>query len=204
MKSNVMPTSSQAKPSPASLRRRVTLRLCYAAMGVALLAVCSWISVPFFAVPFTMQTFAVCFVVGLMGTKWGFVTILAYIGLGALGVPVFSGFGGGVGTLIGVTGGYIVGFLATALVAGPLYRLAKDNLVWGFLAMLAGIVACYILGTLWSMFVAGNFTWQGLGSALLACVAPFVAFDMGKIVLAQLLLKRLKPLVARSLAEPAK
>ena len=139
------------------------------------------------------------YVVGLLGTKWGFVTILAYIGLGALGVPVFSGFGGGVGKLIGVTGGYIVGFLATALVAGPLLRMAKDNLVWGFLSMLAGLTVCYLFGTLWFMFVAGNFTWQGFGSALLACVAPFVAFDMAKIVLAQFLLKRLKPLVAKSL-----
>jgi len=194
-----MQTQSQSKSSSASIRRRVTLRLCYAAMGVALLAICSWISVPFFSVPFTMQTFAVFFVVGLLGTKWGFVTILAYIGLGALGVPVFSGFGGGVGQLIGVTGGYIVGFLIAALVSGPLCRLAKDNLLWNYLAMLAGLIVCYLFGTLWFTFVAGTFTWAGFGSALMLCVVPFLAFDMAKLLLAQFLLRRLKPLVNRSL-----
>ena len=79
------------------------------AMGVALTAVCSWISIPL-TVPFTMQTFAVCLVTALFGLKRGLWTVVCYMILGAVGAPVFSGFKGGISVLLGPTGGYIVGF----------------------------------------------------------------------------------------------
>jgi len=198
MKTETVKTQPDTAKS-TSTRKRITLRLCYAAMGVALMAVCSWISVPFFTIPFTMQTFAVFFVIGLLGTKWGVMAILAYVGLGAAGVPVFAGFAAGVGKLLGPTGGYIVGFVLAALVSGPLLSLAKDNAVWRYLAMIAGLVTCYLLGTLWFMHVSGNFSWQGLSSALMACVVPFVVFDLLKLLLAVFLLHRLQPLLNRSL-----
>ena len=87
------------------------------AMAVALIAVCSWISIPT-TVPFTMQTFAVCLVSALLGTRRGFLAVVCYLLLGAAGAPVFAGFKGGLGALLGVTGGYLVGFLFTALIAG--------------------------------------------------------------------------------------
>ena len=80
------------------------------AMMTALLAICSWITIPF-AVPFTMQTFAVFLALIICGGVEGSIAIAVYIALGAVGIPVFSGFSGGVSALIGPTGGYIFGFL---------------------------------------------------------------------------------------------
>ncbi|MBR6474866.1 MAG: biotin transporter BioY, partial [Lachnospiraceae bacterium] len=96
-------------------RKYTTLDLIYMAIGAALIAACSWITIPFM-VPFTLQTFAVFTIVGLLGGRKGFLSILVYILLGAVGLPVFSGFKGGIGVLAGTTGGYIIGFLFIALI----------------------------------------------------------------------------------------
>ena len=84
----------------------------YAIMGLctALMAICAWITIPA-AVPFTMQTFAVFLTAGLLGGKRGTIVVLVYLLLGAVGLPVFSGFAGGLGYMTGVTGGYLVGSL---------------------------------------------------------------------------------------------
>ena len=91
------------------------------AMSVALIAVCSWISVPT-TIPFTMQTFAVCLVAAVFGLRHGVWAVLCYILLGAVGAPVFAGFSGGFGVLLGTTGGYILGFVFTALENHVTYR----------------------------------------------------------------------------------
>ena len=88
--------------------KMTTKQLASAAMGIALITVCSWISVPT-AVPFTLQTFAICLISALFGLKPALCTVGGYILLGAIGVPVFSGFRGGPGVLLGTTGGYIIG-----------------------------------------------------------------------------------------------
>ena len=88
------------------------------AVFAAIIAVCSWITIPIGEVPFTMQTFAVCCAAGLLGAKRGVTATLIYIILGAVGVPVFSGFRGGIGVIMETTGGYIIGFLLTALCTG--------------------------------------------------------------------------------------
>ena len=109
----------------------------------ALTAVCAWISIPVFDIAFTLQTLSVFLCLGLLGGRRGFAAVLIYLLLGVAGLPVFSGFKGGVGTLLGVTGGYLCGFLAAAL----LYRLLEPA---GKLpAMIAGQLACYLCGSLW-------------------------------------------------------
>ena len=89
------------------------LALC--ALFAALIAVCAWISIPA-TVPFTLQTFAIFAALGLLGGKRGTVAVAVYLLLGAIGVPVFAGFQGGIGALLGTTGGYLLGFLLTALI----------------------------------------------------------------------------------------
>ena len=80
------------------------------ALFAALMALCAWVTVPY-AVPFTMQTFGVFLALLLLGGKRGTICMAVYLLLGAVGLPVFSGFRGGVGALVGSTGGYLVGFI---------------------------------------------------------------------------------------------
>lgn len=90
-----------------------TVDIAYIGLFVAVMAICSWISIPA-TVPFTLQTFAVFMAVGLLGGKRGTIAVLTYVLLGAIGVPVFAGFSGGIGALLGNSGGYIVGFIFSA------------------------------------------------------------------------------------------
>ena len=91
-----------------------TLDMVCTAMFAVIMAVCSWISIPAM-VPFTLQTFGVFLAVGTLGGKRGSLAVLIYLLLGAVGLPVFSGFAGGLGYMMGSTGGYIIGFLLSAL-----------------------------------------------------------------------------------------
>lgn len=183
-------------------RRIFSVReLAYAALFTALTAVCAWISVPFGQIAFTMQTFAIFLACGLLPTKTALLSVFAYIILGAAGVPVFSGFRGGAGVLLGVTGGYIVGFLFSVLTTGPLVSLCEKRGLKGFAryaleaaAMLAGLFVCYAFGTAWFMLVyaSGAEKSISLAFALSTCVVPYIAPDILKIALAILLTERLK------------
>lgn len=168
------------------------LNLAYIAMGAALIAICAWITIPIGPVPFTMQTFAVITIAGLLGWKRGVASVFVYIALGALGAPVFSGFGGGISVLAGVTGGYIVGFIFTALIVGLVSDRFKGILPLA-LSMLGGILCCYAFGTIWFMVVYTRSTGAiGLISVLSKCVFPYILPDLIKIALGMLLTKRLR------------
>ncbi len=166
--------------------------LVYVAVGAALLTVCSWISVPT-PIPFTLQTFAVCLLAALLGWRLGLEALVVYILLGAVGLPVFSGFKSGVGALLGVTGGYIVGFLFTALVVGlAADRLGRRPLVLA-VSMALGVLLCYAFGTVWfvRVYTADKGPISFL-SALTTCVFPYLLPDAAKIALAVFLTRRLR------------
>lgn len=175
-----------------------------AALGIALISVCSWISVPTpVTVPFTLQTFAVCLTAALLGLKCGLWAVAGYILLGAAGLPVFSGFRGGPGVLLGPTGGYIVGFLFTALCVGlPLRRFGR-KLPMLAASMALGVLLCYAFGTAWFMAVyARNTGPVSLGTALSWCVLPYLIPDGVKILLAALLTRRLAPVLTHVFRTP--
>lgn len=175
----------------ASNRTR-TVDLAYMGMFVALLAVSAWIVIPA-AVPFTMQTFMVFAIVAILGMKKGALTILVYILLGLVGVPVFSGFTGGVGVLAGPTGGYLVGFVLTAIVTGAILKIFGRKTPVMFIAMAAGLVVCYIFGTIWFMFLYSGVNVAesvSIWTALTMCVFPYVVPDLIKIALAIMLSKK--------------
>ena len=88
----------------------------------AIIVICSLITIPS-VIPFTLQTFALFTIIGILGTKKAFLSVLLYLLLGAVGLPVFSGFRGGIGHLFGVTGGYLLGFLLTTLISGTLLNI---------------------------------------------------------------------------------
>lgn len=168
-----------------------TKRMTRIALCAALLAPCAWLSVPT-QPPFTMQTFGVFLTLLLLGAKDGAIAIGLYILLGALGVPVFSGFNGGMGALMGPTGGYIVGFLLICLIFGLL--CGKGAGLWlKALALLLGLAVCYAFGTLWFVKVYGDMKGPiSTLSALSMCVFPFIVPDLAKLALALWAGKRLE------------
>lgn len=172
-----------------------TKELVFTALMAVIIAVCSWISIPT-TVPFTLQTFGVFMAVGLLGGKKGTISVLVYILLGAVGVPVFAGFSGGVGVLFGTTGGYIVGFLLSGLVYWAMTAAFGEKLPIMIVAMVLGLIVCYAFGTAWFMIVyAKNTAPIGLMTALGWCVFPFIIPDCIKIALAIVLTKQLKKYV---------
>lgn len=177
-------------------KKSKTYDLVYIAIFSVLMAVCSWISIPG-PVPFTLQTFGVFAAVGILGGKRGSLSVLVYILLGAVGLPVFAGFSGGVGALLGSTGGYIVGFLASALVMWAMEALLGKSPAVQIASMAAGLLVCYAFGTLWFMAVYSKNTGPiGLGTVLGWCVIPFIIPDLIKIALAFLLSRRVRKYVA--------
>jgi biotin transport system substrate-specific component len=113
-------------------------------------------------------------------------------------VPVFSGFTGGISILLGVTGGYIAGFLFTALIVGLAVRKFGRGLPILIISMILGILVCYAFGTAWFMTIYAAKTGPiGLGTALSWCVFPYLLPDAAKIVLASVLTGRLYPVLNR-------
>ncbi len=169
-----------------------TRDMVYIAIFAALMAVCSWISIPM-VIPFTLQTFGVFMAVGLLGGKRGTLAVLVYILLGAVGLPVFAGFVGGVGVLFGTTGGYIFGFLFSALVMWAMEKLPLKRGLRQIVSMAVGLAICYTVGTAWFMLIYGRQSGPiGLTAALMMCVIPFIIPDAVKIALAFVLSNRLQ------------
>lgn len=161
--------------------------MVFVAMFAALISVCSIISIPIGQVPVTLQTFAVCLSAALLGWKRGTLSVLIYILLGAVGVPVFAGMKGGVGVLAGPTGGYIVGFLLTSLIIGFAAERWERKALPLSAAMILGVLLCYAVGTVWFMLTAET----RLGESLLLCVVPFLLPDAVKIAAAVLVADKL-------------
>ncbi len=153
--------------------------MVYSGIFAALMGVCGWIHIPIPGGSFTMQLFAVFLALGVLGGKWGCVSILTYLLLGCFGLPVFSGFRSGFGVLLGPTGGFLMGFLALGLVYWA---------VGGLPGMVLGLAACYACGCWWYASLY-QVSWQG---AVLACVVPYVLPDGLKLWLAAALSKKLR------------
>ena len=175
--------------------RGKTYDMVYIGIFTVLIAVCSWISIPM-TVPFTLQTFGVFMAVGVLGGKRGTLAVLVYILLGVVGVPVFAGFSGGIGVLLNTTGGYIVGFLFSALVMWGIEKVFGKKPVVQIISMVIGLLVCYALGTIWFMVVYARTTGAvGLGTVLSWCVIPFIVPDLVKIALAFVLSRKVRKYV---------
>lgn len=182
---------SAAGTSMSKNQHQKIVAMVQIALFAAIMAVCSWIQIPM-TVPFTLQTFAVFCALGTLGGKSGTLSVFVYIVLGAVGVPVFAGFSGGIGVLLGTTGGYIIGFLFTALLYWAITHFFGDKLPVMIAAMVLGLVVCYAFGTAWFMIVYTNANGAvGWITALSWCVFPFIIPDLVKIALAILIAKRI-------------
>lgn len=206
--------------SPKRYSNTTYMILC--GLFAALTAICSFITIPlpFTPIPVNLGTLGMFLTGGILGKKYGTASITVYVLMGAVGVPVFAGFRAGLSVLAGPTGGYIVGYIAGAFVIGCILDMALQNKkedegkelqqqdcnatdlqqksakptrrLWIYIAALViGTAICYFLGTLWFMFS----TKTGLYASLIACVFPFLTGDAVKIIVATLLIRKLRPFV---------
>jgi len=158
-----------------------TKALVITAMFTAIICVMSQISIPIQPIPFTLALFAIFLTGAILPPKYAFMAVMAYILLGAFGLPVFASSKGGIHTLTGMTGGYIMAYPLMAFVTATFYKFIKKAKVLALtVGMLASLLLCYLIGTLWFTFAAGTDFYY----ALTICVFPFILFDLLKIGLA--------------------
>ncbi|MDK2785392.1 MAG: biotin transport system substrate-specific component [Thermotoga sp.] len=163
-------------------------QLVKAGTFTALIVVGAWISIPIGPVPFTLQVFFVFLAAYMLGKKYGTLSIATYVLLGAIGLPVFANFKGGVQILVGPTGGYLFGFILGGFVIGLLSE-KRENFVWYLVSGLSGLGIIYLLG----VFVL-NFYVHDIKKAVALGFAPFVWFDLIKLIVAAAIALRLKKL----------
>lgn len=169
-----------------------TKDLVYIALFAVMMAVCSYISIPT-AIPFTMQTFAVFFALNFLGGKKGTLSVCIYLLLGIIGLPVYANGTSGIGMIMGITGGYMIGWIFSGLAMWIVEKLLCKKLWAQAVSMFIGLIVCYIIGTSWYMVVyAHNSGAIGLWTALTWCVFPFVIPDILKLGLALWLSQRLR------------
>lgn len=183
---------SSKKDCKKKQKSKVTIvDVTYVGLFVALISICSWIYIPF-VVPFSMQTFAIVLTVALLGVKLGTTSVCVYLALGAVGIPVFAEMTGGLGMIFGMTGGYLIGFIFTALVTGTIIKIWGKKVITLVIAMVLGVIACYFVGTLWFMVVYSNdIGGINLYTALTMCVFPYIIPDLCKIAIAITVVKKL-------------
>ena len=167
----------------------------------AVTAAAAQITIPISPVPFTLQVLAVILSGLLLGVRYGALAQAVYVLVGAIGVPVFAGFKGGLGILLGPTGGYLISYPLAAAVAGlaahTVARASRRRALWtGFLWGCAGLAVIYALGATWLAVVAGLSPTEALATGVL----PFVIFDLIKVGLAALVAVAAAPAIAPSRA----
>ena len=169
-----------AEPGAKSKALIHTKTLVITAMFTAIICVLSQIQIPVQTIPFTLGLLSIFLTGALLEPKLAFLAVLVYLLLGAVGVPVFAGFTGGLRFLLGPTGGYLMSFPLVALItalAGSKFRKYKAlALTCG---MLLSLFLCYLLGTAWFCLITDN----SFMYALSICVYPFVLFDLAKLAL---------------------
>lgn len=162
-----------------------TKELTLTALLAAIICILGPIALPISIspVPISLGTLAIYFVVAVSNFKIGFVSVILYLLIGLVGVPVFASYTAGVGKLMGPTGGYLIGFIFIALTYGVSTKFIKNYLIASIVGILLGTAVCYLFGTLWLGFQLE----KTFAQALMIGVIPYLPGDFAKLVLALLL-----------------
>lgn len=167
---------------------------------VAITAVCAWVTIPLGPVPFTLQMFAITFAICTLTPAQATAAIYAYVALGAIGLPLFSGMRGGLGVLAGPTGGFLLGYLIGVPLAALFLYVVKrlrgkdqTSIVSGIAAGIIFTICAYIVGCIQYMFITG----LPLEAAIATCVLPFVLTDIIKIAVAAVCANRVSAALAK-------
>ncbi len=197
-------SESSSKTNKSTKNRAFIYDLVLISVSAALITICSWISIPLGPVPFTLQTPGTLAVMLTDGGKRGTIAVFVYLALGAVGVPVFAGFKGGIMSFAGPTGGFLIGFVIAALVYWLLEKLFLKKLmtttvrtwIFGMLGFLVFEIIMYIVGVIWFMTVYAAQTGPvGLLTVLGWCVIPFIIPDLVKMAVALIIGERASKLI---------
>ncbi len=172
------------------MKKGIVKDMTLVALFAAVISVTSFISIPIGTVPVTLQTFGVFSALFLLGGRRGTLSVSVYIALGAVGLPVFSGFVGGIGRLFDATGGFIIGFFVAALVYWLLSRLLGSSLFMIVISSALAHLALYLVGVLWFCF--GYSDGVGFLSAFTITVLPCILPDAIKLFLAIFVCEKIK------------
>lgn len=157
-----------------------TKKTATVAVLAAILCILSPFSVPLGAIPVSLATFAVYIISCTVSKKYATAAVIIYILLGAIGLPVFSGFSGGFHRISGITGGYIIGYIPCTFIIALLVDKFENKKFIYPASMILGTIVCYAIGTVWYICQ----TETSLFSALATCVVPFIIADAIKITAA--------------------
>lgn len=181
-----------------SMQKKVIYEMSMAGISAALIAICSWIIIPAFVVPFTLQTFAIFLILFLFNFRISFFAIFTYLLLGIIGVPIFSGFNAGVGAIMGPTGGYLIGFIFMPMIYYLSVKIGRHSLISTIIGLAISLLFLYIFGSGWFYFVyLNNGNPITFGEILSLCVVPFIGPDIIKATLAVIIGMPLLKIVAR-------
>ncbi len=153
--------------------------LVITALFTAFIAIFSQIIIPLPLVPITGQTLAIGIVATILGRKYGTLSVVIYLFVGAVGVPVFAGMSGGIGKLLGPTGGFLIGFIPTAYVIGLFIEKTKLCFRNALIANLIGMCITLLFGTVW-LKISGSLSWS---ASIAAGVTPFLIVGILKAAL---------------------
>lgn len=177
-----------------------TRSIAYVGLSIAIIAVCSWVTIPIGPVPFTLQMFGIPLIIALLSPLEAISAVYLFVIIGAIGVPLFSGFKGGIGVLMGPTGGFLIGYLfgvvLAALFLHVVGRKAKSLIAKVACASIAGLIftACaYTAGCIQYSLVAGI----GVEQAFLVSCAPFIIPDIVKVIVAAICAQPIKKAISQ-------
>ncbi len=165
----------------------------YASLLAALTAVGAYIAIPIGPVPIVLQNLFVYLTGLLLGSRWGLMGIAAYLLAGAVGLPVFAGGKGGIGHLVGPTGGYLLGFLPAVALIGFVTEKTQGKMLFGIAALVAGTVVIYACGVTWLSIVTG----MTIVRSLVVGMVPFLLGDAVKITAALFIARSLRPIMQK-------
>ncbi len=164
-------------------KKLTVYNIVFMGLLAAIMCILGPLSLPIGPVPISLTNFVVYFAVYVLGTKLGTGSLCLYLILGAVGLPVFSGYAGGLAKLTGPTGGYLIGFIFMALIGGYVIEKSNRNFFATIAAWVVGTAVDYAFGTAWFIFIMH----MPLGKALMLCVVPFIIGDLIKIVVGTIL-----------------
>lgn len=171
--------SKTSSSNPASPSTMSIYQMAVIAFMSALMCILGPLAIPIGPVPISLTNFVVFLAVYLLGTKSGTISYCIYLLIGLAGLPVFSGYSGGLAKLAGPTGGYLIGFIFTTVITGIFIQKSHGKTWIAICGMIIAMLVAYLFGTIWFVIEADCTLWY----ALTVCVFPFLIGDAIKIIL---------------------